>query len=61
MCVDISPLYSFVIIDGIAEIINNEPKELFKWSKIIATRYMDIDKAEEYGRRNSSEEELFIK
>ena len=63
LCVDDQvPLYSFVIIDGIAEIISNaEPKELFKWTKIIAARYMGNDKAEEYGRRNSSEGELLIK
>ena len=63
LCVDDQfPLYSFVTIDGIAEIISNaEPKELFKWTKIIAARYMGNDKAEEYGRRNSSEGELLIK
>ena len=63
LCVDDQvPLYSFVTIDGIAEIISNaEPKELFKWAKIIAGRYMGNDKAEEYGRRNSSEDELLIK
>ena len=57
LCVDDqTPLYSFVTIDGIAEIINNaDQKELFKWAKIIAARYMGNDKAEEYGKRNSSE------
>ena len=56
------PLYSFVTSDGIAEIINNaDQKELFKWAKIIAARYMGNDKAEEYGKRNSSEGELLIK
>ncbi|HEX6646446.1 MAG TPA: PPOX class F420-dependent oxidoreductase [Nitrososphaeraceae archaeon] len=62
ICVDDQvPLYSFVIIDGIAEIISDIPTEIFKWAKIIAARYMGNDKAEEYGRRNSSEEELLIK
>ena len=63
LCVDDkTPLYSFVTIDGIAEIINNaDQKELFKWAKIIAARYMGNDKAEEYGKRNSSEGELLIK
>jgi hypothetical protein len=46
---------------GIAEIISVEPNELFKWAKIITAKYMGNDKAEEYGRRNSSEEELLIK
>ena len=63
LCVDDQkPLYSFVTIDGIAEINSNaNQKELFKWAKIIAARYMGNDKAEEYGIRNSSEDELLIK
>ena len=62
LCVnDQVPLYSFVTIDGIAEIISNKPIEIFKWAKIIAARYMGNDKAEEYGKRNSSEGELLDK
>jgi PPOX class probable F420-dependent enzyme len=62
LCVDDQvPLFSFVTIDGIAEIISNEPSEVYKWAKIIAARYMGNDKAEEYGKRNSSEGELLIK
>ena len=62
LCVDDQvPLFSFVTITGTAEIISKEPKEVFKWAKIIAARYMGNDKAEEYGRRNSSEGELLIK
>jgi PPOX class probable F420-dependent enzyme len=62
LCVDDQvPLFSFVTIDGIAEIINNQPSEIYKWAKIIATRYMSNDKAEEYGKRNSSEGEFLIK
>ena len=63
LCVDDQiPLYSFVTIDGIAEIISSvKTDELFKWAKIIAARYMGNDKAEEYGKRNSSEDELLIK
>ena len=62
LCVDDQvPLFSFVTIDGIAEIVSKEPKEVFKWAKIIAARYMGNDKADEYGRRNSSEGELLIK
>jgi PPOX class probable F420-dependent enzyme len=62
LCVDDQvPLFSSVTIDGIAEIISNEPSEVYKWAKIIAARYMGNDKAEEYGKRNSSEGELLIK
>ena len=62
LCVDDQvPLYSFVTLDGIAEIISNKPSEIYKWAKRIAGRYMGSDKAEEYGKRNSSEGELLIK
>jgi PPOX class probable F420-dependent enzyme len=62
LCVDDQvPFFSFVTIDGISEIISNKPEELFKWAKIIAARYMGNEKAEEYGKRNSSEGELLIK
>ena len=51
-----------VTIDGIADIISYKPTEIFKWARIIAAaRYMGNDKAEEYGKRNSSEGELLIK
>ena len=62
LCIDDQvPLFSFVTIDGIAEIISNKPSEIYKWAKIIAARYMGNDKAEEYGKRNSSEGEFLIK
>ena len=62
LCVDDqTPLFSFVIIDGIAEIISDEPSEVYKWAKIIAARYMGYNKSEEYGRRNSAEGELLVK
>jgi PPOX class probable F420-dependent enzyme len=55
LCVDDQvPLYTFVTFDGIAEIVSNKPTEIYKWAKIIAARYMGNDKAEEYGKRNSS-------
>jgi PPOX class probable F420-dependent enzyme len=62
LCVDDqTPLFSFVTIDGIAEIIISDPSKVCKWAKIIASRYMGYNRAEEYGRRNSSEGELLIK
>lgn len=62
LCVDDqTPLFSFVTIDGIAEIISDEPSEVDKWAKIIAARYMGYTKSEEYGRRNSAEGELLVK
>jgi len=62
LCVDDqAPLFSFVTIDGIAELISSERSEVYKWAKIIAARYMGNDKSEVYGRRNSAEGELLIK
>ena len=62
LCVDDQiPPFSFVVIDGIAEITSDRPSEVFKWAKIIAARYMGDDKAEIYGKRNSSEGELLLK
>ena len=62
LCIDDqTPLFSFVTIDGVAELISSEPSELYKWAKIIAARYMGNDMSEVYGRRNSAEGELLIK
>ena len=62
ICVDDQiPLNSLILLMGIADIISDKPTEIFKWAKIIAARYMGNDKAEEYGKRNSSEGEFLIK
>ena len=62
LCVDDqTPLFSFVTIDGIVELISSEQSEVYKWAKIIAARYMGKDKSEAYGRRNSTKGELLIK
>ncbi|MDW0154161.1 MAG: PPOX class F420-dependent oxidoreductase [Nitrososphaeraceae archaeon] len=62
LCVDDqTPLFSFVIIDGIAQIERHESSEIYKWAKIIAARYMGDDKSEAYGRRNSGEGEVLVK
>ncbi|MFB5600734.1 MAG: PPOX class F420-dependent oxidoreductase [Nitrosopumilus sp.] len=61
-CVDDQiPPFSFVTLDGNAEIISDIPGEVFKWAKKIAARYMGNDKAEQYGKRNSSTGELLLK
>jgi hypothetical protein len=44
--------FSFVIVDGIAEIID-EPNDLLKWATRIAARYMGKKNAETYGTRNN--------
>ncbi|MGA9841405.1 MAG: PPOX class F420-dependent oxidoreductase [Nitrososphaeraceae archaeon] len=57
---DQTPLYSFVIVDGIAE-ISEQPDELLRWATKIAERYMGRNDAEVYGKRNSGKGELLIR
>ena len=56
ICVDDQiPPFSFVTIFGTAKIYPYKQKEVFKWAKKIAERYMGKRNAEAYGRRNSEE------
>jgi PPOX class probable F420-dependent enzyme len=61
LCVhdDVAP-FSFVLIDGVAQ-ISEEPDELLHWATVIAGRYMGADQAERYGRRNAVPGELLVK
>jgi PPOX class probable F420-dependent enzyme len=62
LCVDDqTPLFSFVLIDGTAQIESGQSSQIYKWAKIIAARYMGDDKSEAYGRRNSGEGEILVK
>lgn len=62
ICVDDqTPQFSFVIIQGIAEIYYYKQKELFKWAAKIARRYMGKENAEAYGKRNSTEGEVLVR
>jgi PPOX class probable F420-dependent enzyme len=61
LCVDDqTPPFSFVILEGIAEIIN-EPNDISKWATKIAARYMGEEIAEKYGKRNSVKAELLVR
>ena len=56
ICIDDQiPPFSFVTIFGTAKIYPYKQKEVFKWAKKIAERYMGKRNAEAYGRRNSEE------
>ena len=62
LCVDDqTPPFSFVIVYGIAKIHHYNQKELLKMASQIALRYMGKDKAEEYGRRNSTKGEVLVR
>jgi PPOX class probable F420-dependent enzyme len=61
ICVDDEiPPFAFVIIEGLAEFID-DPEQLFFWAKRISGRYMGTDQAESYGRRNAVPGELLVR
>jgi len=61
LCVDEeTPPYSFVMLEGTAEISRN-PDQLFSYARRIAGRYMGEDQADAYGKRNSVEGELLVR
>jgi hypothetical protein len=53
--------FSFVTIFGTAKIHSYKQKEVFKWAKKIAERYMGKRNAEAYGRRNSEEGSVLVR
>ena len=55
-----SPLFSFVTIFGVASVDKNST-DLLKWATKIAERYMGKDKANDYGKRNSTKEEMVVR
>jgi PPOX class probable F420-dependent enzyme len=61
ICVDdeVAP-YSFMIIEGTAVLEENSP-DLKLWATRIGGRYMGDDRAEEFGTRNSTAEELVVR
>lgn len=62
LCVDDqTPLFSYVLLDGIAQVQRAQTREIYKWAKIIAARYMGDDKSEAYGKRNSGEGEILVR
>ncbi|MEQ8674353.1 MAG: PPOX class F420-dependent oxidoreductase [Aggregatilineales bacterium] len=62
LCVDEeTPPFSFVIVEGVAQIVEVTPEERIKWAGEIAGRYMGKDRAEEFGKRNGVEGELLVR
>ncbi|MET8425372.1 PPOX class F420-dependent oxidoreductase [Nocardia sp. NPDC004860] len=61
LCVDVSaPPYSFVQVQGVAE-ISEDPDELLRTATDIAARYMGPDRADEFGKRNAVPGELVVR
>jgi PPOX class probable F420-dependent enzyme len=54
------PPYSFVVIDGVAE-ISEDMGELRRWAAAIGGRYMGADRAQEFGVRNAVPGELLVR
>ncbi|MCL7378375.1 PPOX class F420-dependent oxidoreductase [Streptomyces sp. 35G-GA-8] len=61
LCVDDErPPFSFVVINGRAE-IDEEPDQLRAWATRIAARYMGQDRAREFGERNGVPGEMVVR
>lgn len=61
LCVDLEePPYGFVQVQGSAR-ISEDPDELIRTATLIATRYMGMERAEEFGRRNGVPGELVVR
>jgi hypothetical protein len=61
MCVDDeTPPFTFVLIEGTAE-ISEDPGLLLEWATRIGGRYMGADLAEAYGKRNAVPSELLVR
>lgn len=60
MCVDDDRTYSFVVVEGVAE-ISDELDEVRRWATRLGGRYMGADRAEEYGARNGVVGELVVR
>jgi len=58
---DQAPPFSFVLVEGEAEISDAAPDELLKWATAIGARYMGADQAESFGKRNGVPGELLIR
>jgi PPOX class probable F420-dependent enzyme len=61
LCVDDeTPPFSFVVIEGVAE-ISRDLEASLQWATAIGGRYMGAEVAEEFGRRNAVASELLVR
>jgi PPOX class probable F420-dependent enzyme len=62
VCVDDESFpFSYVTVEGEAEVLDPDPDELVEISTEIAKRYVGEERAEEYGKRNAVPGELLIR
>ncbi len=61
LCVDLEePPFAFVQVQADAE-LSEDPAELLRTATAIAARYVDAERAEEFGRRNGVPGELVVR
>lgn len=61
ICVDLEePPFAFVQVQGVAELAE-DPAELLRTATAIGYRYMGVDRADEFGRRNAVPGELVVR
>ena len=61
ICVDDPhPPYSFVQVQGVVT-VSEDPQDLLDTATRIGARYMGVDRAEEFGRRNAVPGELVVR
>jgi PPOX class probable F420-dependent enzyme len=60
MCVDDDRTFSFVVVEGVAE-ISDDLDEVRRWATRLGGRYNGADRAEEYGARNGVVGELLVR
>ncbi len=61
MVVDLeAPPYAFVRVAATARIVDDDPELLLDVATRIGGRYMGVDRAEEFGRRNGSEGQVLV-
>lgn len=61
LCIDDEdPPFHFVLIEGTAELTAVTP-DLLYWSTRLGGRYMGVERADEYGRRNAVKGELLVR
>jgi PPOX class probable F420-dependent enzyme len=61
VCVDDErPPYAYVMLEGRAS-LGEDPEEMLRFATQIGGRYMGLDRAEEYGRRNAVPGEILVR
>ncbi len=60
ICVDDDRTFSFVVVEGVAE-ISDDLDDVRRWATRLGGRYMGDARAEEYGARNGAAGELVVR